>query len=221
MLTYEIKQQEDNSLCVYIYDDNHTLLVVQPFNPYTGENFKDENDAKEWAESYIKYMTATQKESTNQDKKSESNDIYLSIEYQDKNGQPLKVTQVGTPVIVKVELYKKDDKGQKQYLPLNGSYIVPYYKDEVMAGATIIDVNNGQGAGILTFKESGIYTIKLNKVLNAETMKQPSPLPKLSDDPKLIVVEPLESAQPKAASNTSASNTTSTNITNKDTNTSA
>jgi len=189
-MRYTIENVEGN-LVVKIFDDQNQVTCVQNFNPETGQPFASEDEAKAWAESYIGEI------STNDNQTNPEAPI-LKVTFM--NGtEEAKIIDVNTPVTVNVELYYEKD-GQKVYAPVSGKYVVPYFKDDIMAGATIIDITNGQGAGILTFKESGIYTIKLDKILNAETMKQPSPLPRLSDDVKLIVVEPLES-QKQTASN--------------------
>ena len=221
-MRYTIENNE-GTIIVKIFDDQNQVTCIQNFNPTTGEPFATEDEAKTWAESYIKEFS----QDVNDDQTNDNVPI-LKVRFM-KGTEEAKIIDVNTPVSVNVELYFEKDE-QKVYAPVNGRYVVPYFKDDVMAGATIIDVTNGQGSGVLTFKESGIYTIKLDKILNAETMKQPSPLPRLSDDVKLIVVEPLETTQTdttsetsnNASTNTTASNdTSSTNTTDTATKTPA
>jgi hypothetical protein len=172
-----------NGFAVEIYKDDK-LLIYQPINPETGEPFKSEDEARAWAEPVVREY---------QLQEFLENPPHLKISFQDpETGEEKKIATVGEPIKVKVELYYPVGEGEKVYAPISGKYIVPYYADDVQAGSVVIGIENGVGEGTIKVNKSGIFEIKLDKVLNAETMQQPNPLPVLDSNPRIAIVEPAE-----------------------------
>ena len=200
--TYETYITDNGTPGVKIYRiDTETnkkeLLIVQDINPETGQPFQNDNEVKAFIESVLDDMIKDAIES----QKPKLTIRFLNPE----TNEPVDVVNVGDEVKVDVELYYGDDDN-KIYAPVTGKYIVTYfYKDtDIPAGTTIIDIEEGKGSGIITFNKSGVFEIKLDKILNAQTMKQPEPLPELDTNPVLSVVEPLKS------DNTETDNTSTT-----------
>ena len=187
MYTYEIVQSDSGTPAVVIKRDNGEVILYQTVNPQTGQPFANETEATQYAEQIVGELNL-QEMTTNPPK--------LSVSFLDVDtGEPKKLIEVGKPVNVNIELYyevqDEDGNTTKQYAPVTGDYIVPYYSDDVQAGSVLIHIENGKGSGQLTFNKTGIFEIKLDKVLNAETMSQPNPLPILDENPRIAVVETL------------------------------
>jgi len=183
---YIITQNDKGEIIVNLYKDDE-LILSQHVNPETGEPFKSEDEAKEWVKKVI--MEYELGELT-------ENPPHLRVRFLNpETGNIVKVAKVGEPVKVDVELYyPTDDPANPMiYIPVTGDYIVPYYTDETQAGSVIIHIEGGKGSGIVRFNKSGIFTIKLDKVLNAQTMRQPEPLPILEENPIIAVVEEMQS----------------------------
>ena len=186
MFTYETYQTEDGTFAFRIIkDENGEVYVDQPINPETGEPFTSKEEAENFAKQVMNEYNLQHLQ---------ENPPILEVSFLDDSGNSVRIIDVGQSVNVKVELYYPNADGTKTYAPVTGDYIVPYYfvDGDSPAGTVLIHLENGQGYGKVTFTKSGVFEIRLDKILNAETMKQPSPLPKLATNPKLAVVEPVE-----------------------------
>ena len=179
--TYNIRQDENGNIIVEIYNDNE-LVMIQDVNPNTGQKIQSEDEALLVAQQLIADLFMNE---------AVNNPPKLRVSFVDNEGNPAKIIKKGEPVNVKVELYYGDDESGIVYAPISGSYVVPYFDkySGTQVGAVVIDIENGQGSGQITIDRSGIFTIKLDKVLNAETMEPPHPLPVLQSDPTLAVVD--------------------------------
>jgi len=185
-ISIETYTTKEGNIAVRVIEGDH-ILLDQPFNPSTGLPFATEEEARKFAEDFVNNLSSTQNPT-------ENDKPYLEVKFLDKNGNETKIAKVGDPVTVHVLLYTIDDEGTKQALPLDGTYIVPYFQagTENQVGAVAIDITNGEGSGVITFKNSGVFEVQLDKILNAKTMQPPSPLPILKDNPRIAIVEPLE-----------------------------
>jgi hypothetical protein len=177
--TYEIIGLKDG-YGVKIYEDSQ-LHTEQYINPDTNIPFKSEEEAKEWANSFIAHLIRG--ELSNQPP-------ILEIQFRDLNDNLVDVVKVDQEVKVHVELYQQAGN-EKIYVPVSGTYVVPYFvtNSNTLVGTVLIDIANGVGEKIIKMKQSGIFEIKLDRVLNKETMQPPDPLPVLKQNPKLIVVD--------------------------------
>ena len=185
-ISIETYTTKEGNIAVRVIENDH-ILLDQPFNPTTGLPFANEEEARKFAEDFVSDLTSA-------DSSEKENRPYLEVKFLDKDGNETKIAKVGDPVTVHIYLYTIDDKGDKQPLPLDGTYIVPYFQagTENQVGAVAVDIKNGEGMGVITFKNSGVFEVQLDKILNAKTMQQPSPLPILKDNPRIAIVEPLE-----------------------------
>jgi len=219
---------EVQGIVASIYDSNGNVVLVQSFNPETGMPFSDSNEAYEWAQQYV---TLFLNDTTVTMQDEDEFRPLLKVSFIDpETKRPIKLWLPNKAFQVKVEML---DPTSMQPIPLTGVYIVPYfnYVDGYNEGACIVEIKNGIGISDITIPYTGIYTIKLDKVLNAKTMQQPSPLPILADNPILTIVDKLPSdpeaiyvdTQSSDSNATTDSNTTtleSTTETTADSNTS-
>jgi len=187
MVTYELITAEGENPIVVIKRDDGEVILRQDINPAHGKPFSSVDEAKAYAEQIVTEMNLQEMIDT---------PPKLSVSFiNTETGEPIKLVEIGKPVNVNVELYYDaiDENGEpiKQYAPITGDYVVPYYSDDVQVGSVLIHIENGKGSGQLTFDKTGIFEIKLDKVLNAETMNQPNPLPILDENPRIAVVEKL------------------------------
>ena len=180
--TYDVAQSNLGPI-VSIYKDGE-LLIYQDRNPETGKPFTDVEEAENYAKSVITELTM-------QDALEDAPTLRVRFLNPDTD-EVIRVAKVGDPIKVSVELYYPVSETEKVYAPVTGDYIVPYYADDTQAGSAVIHIENGKGEGILRINKSGVFEIKLDKILNAETMQQPSPLPKLEENPKIAIVEEVE-----------------------------
>ena len=104
---------------------------------------------------------------------------YLHFKIIDTNGNT--VTSIKRSQDFKLVVDLTDSNGSN--IQLNGSYIVPYFSlpDERQKGAIKIDITNGHGETTINIPFSGVFTFKLTRIINLETMSPPYPLPILKD----------------------------------------
>jgi len=184
MFSYEIYQPTDTTYAFKIINnETKEVIIDQHVNPETGQPFMTESEVKEYANQMIKQFNEQEMQSV---------PPYMDVKFEDVNGNPITTVEIGDPINVRVELFYTNGN-EKVYAPVTGDYIVPYYyaDSDVPAGSVLVHIENGLGRGSLNINQSGIFEIKLDKILNAETMKQPSPLPRLLENPRIAVVEKL------------------------------
>ena len=192
MYTYEI-YQHDTGYGYRIIKNNTEVMVEQPFNPETGQPFNTQKEAETYAQQIVNELNL--EELT-------SNPPHLKVQFLNPaTNEEITVANVNDAIKVNVELYYPigvdPDTGEQQimYAPVTGDYLVTYFYEgtDTPAGTTKIHIENGQGSGIIKIDESGVFEIKLDRILNAQTMQQPNPLPIPDSNPKIAIVKPLTS----------------------------